>query len=819
MIELKSKTYDFLQGGGELGKFTRSFDWSTTSAGPVDEWPQSLRTIVDVILHSEVPMFLWWGDDMVQFYNDAYRPSLGDKGKHPGALGQKGVECWPEIWPIIKPLINRVREGGATWSEDQLIPIYRNGRIEDVYWTFGYSPVRDESGRIAGVLVICNETTKQVKALQKREESEKTLRSIVMHAPVGICIASGDLFVVEMVNDIYLELVGKKREALSSKPLWEVLPEVKETYGPILERVVRTGIAYEGKEQAVTLLKHGKEELVYVDFVYEPLKREDGVDGRKVMILAIDVTTKVIARKKIEESEQRYKTLITESTVAIALYVGPELRIQYVNEIMTRYWGKDMSVIGKTFMEAIPELQGQPFIDILRNVYALGESYIGTAEEAFLRVDGKLRPFYFNYIYKALRNSDGEIYGIHHMAMDVTEQVLSRKKVEQSEANLRNIILKAPVAMCILKGPDYVVEIANDRMFMLWGKRRDELLNKPIFVGLPEVRHQGFEQILRHVYETEETFYGDETPIDLPRDQGIETVYVSFVYEPFRDSEGVVSGIMAVASDVTEQVIARQKVEELVEERTRELGESNKSLQRSNAELAQFAYIASHDLQEPARKISTFTEMLQKNLQQIDDRSKNYLDKIEQASARMLSLIRDILSYSQLGKEKQQVSTVDLNFIVEAIENDFELLIEEKDAVITHDRLPVIEGIPVQINQLFANLISNALKFSHKDRHPRIHISCNQMTPDEVKNYKELKDDSIYYHIAFMDNGIGFSQKNASQIFDIFQRLHGKSDYEGTGIGLAMCKKIAQNHNGDIYAQSALGQGAIFHVLLPQSDG
>ena len=128
MIEEQIKTYHFLEGGGEMGRLTREFNWSATTLGPVSAWPQSLRTIVDVILHSEVPMLLWWGDDLIQFYNDAYRPSLGENGKHPVALGQPGAECWPETWTFIKPLIDQVREGGATWHVDQLVPIYRNGK-------------------------------------------------------------------------------------------------------------------------------------------------------------------------------------------------------------------------------------------------------------------------------------------------------------------------------------------------------------------------------------------------------------------------------------------------------------------------------------------------------------------------------------------------------------------------------------------------------------------------------------------------------------------------------------------------------------------
>ena len=140
----KIKPYHFLEGGGELGELTRSYNWAETPIGSVDKWPQSLRTTISIILRSDFPMFLWWGEEMIQFYNDAYRPSLGQCGKHPEALGQRAEKCWPEIWHIIYPLIEQVRNTGTSFfSADQLVPIYRNGRIEDVYWTFSYSPVID----------------------------------------------------------------------------------------------------------------------------------------------------------------------------------------------------------------------------------------------------------------------------------------------------------------------------------------------------------------------------------------------------------------------------------------------------------------------------------------------------------------------------------------------------------------------------------------------------------------------------------------------------------------------------------------------------
>ncbi len=174
------------QGGGEMGRRIREYDWASTAVGPIRDWPTSLVNALNIVLSSRFPMFIWWGSDLIQFYNDAYRPSLGNTGKHPAALGQRGEECWPEIWPVIYPLIQQVINGeGATWSEDQLIPIYRNGRLEDVYWTFSYSPIIDEKGAIRGVLVVCSENTEKVLAFHQLKESEDLLSFAIEAAELG----------------------------------------------------------------------------------------------------------------------------------------------------------------------------------------------------------------------------------------------------------------------------------------------------------------------------------------------------------------------------------------------------------------------------------------------------------------------------------------------------------------------------------------------------------------------------------------------------------------------------------------------------------
>ncbi len=269
------------------------------------------------------------------------------------------------------------------------------------------------------------------------------------------------------------------------------------------------------------------------------------------------------------------------------------------------------------------------------------------------------------------------------------------------------------------------------------------------------------------------------------------------------NSDNFVEGIMAVANEVTEQVNSREKIaswakelEIKVQERTKELAESNVQLQKSNKELEQFAYIASHDLQEPLRKINTFTQLLENSLVGVSEKSKTLLDKIYASSTRMLTLVNDVLTFSQISNEREKLRLVDLNMVLENIKSDFELLVEQKEATIEHRNLPVIEAIPVQMNQLFTNLLSNALKFSREDVKPVITITASPVSKNEIPEFPGFNPGLSYYIIQLKDNGIGFEQKNAEKIFDIFQRLHSKVQYAGTGIGLAPWQKNSPQSSG-----------------------
>ena len=248
-----------------------------------------------------------------------------------------------------------------------------------------------------------------------------------------------------------------------------------------------------------------------------------------------------------------------------------------------------------------------------------------------------------------------------------------------------------------------------------------------------------------------------------------------------------------------------------VKERTADLLETNSQLQ-------QFAHATSHDLQEPLRKIMTFCSRLQeKYTDELSDEAKVILGKIKNSSGRMITLIKDLLDYSQLINHEKLVEPTNLNEILKNVLTDFELLIEQKKATIQTDALLVIDAIPMQMDQLFYSLISNGLKFVKEGVPPVIQITSHMLPLNEIKKYPGLNISVQYCELIFKDNGIGLDQKYGLQIFAIFQRLHNRDLYDGTGIGLALCKKIVENHHGEIFVKAKENEGASFHVILPIS--
>ncbi len=1170
-------------------------DWSNTSLGNRNYWPQSLQTTLSILLNSKFPMFLFWGEDLICFYNDAYRPSLGKNGKHPEILGMPGKEAWPETWPIIEPIIINVLEGvEAVMFEDLLIPIFRNDKMEDVYWTFSYSAVYGESKNPQGVFVTCVETTEKVIALSKlneskdrlnfaihaaelatwdvnprtgvlsgdellkkwhgfedretldldvgfsivaekdrakltaafenammfssggtldhtytiinpktniprtirakgkatfdenkiatrmngivqdvteqvkaenekqnftalinvsndfiglinldfaftyinpaglkllgwnncqgknildciyhedgstasqlikniyandnihidirfynastgipfwikwnvftiktdlgnveclgtvctnitehkliqenlqsalliADESEKQFRTAVNQAPMAIAILRGKDRIIKMANSAYLSIIDKKYEEVVGKPFYSIIPEIKNILQEIIEGVFTTGKPFYGYEFPIELTRFGKTDLSYFNFVYHPLKEDDGVING-IMVVGTEVTSMVKTRQSLETKEKQFRNLVMQSSVAMAIFSGPDFIIELANtQMFTHIWRKnEKDVIGKKLIDIFPELADQLFIPLLKEVYETGNPCRQFEKPALVIGDDGPRTFFLDFEFMPFPEQDGTLSKIMITANDVTERVDARKQVEIAEERLRLATEATEIATWDLdlttreifysdrlskifghdpktvlthqqlrdhihrndidqvenafkialqnglykyearvikpdgtlswisthgkvifnnegkpvkmvgtmrditdeKSHQQILEESEEKFRLLadsvpqhiWISDADgniNYYNQSIYnyTGLTheEIKDNGWTKII-HPDDIEENVrrwhHSLDTGIDYFMEHRFKKADGEYRWHLSRavaqkDTQGNIQMWVGTSTDIQDQKSFSNELEKQVLERTRELEQKNVDLEKMNKELQSFAYISSHDLQEPLRKIQTFSSrIMDKELNNLSPQGHDYFIRMQRSAIRMQTLIDDLLSYSRTNTAERKFETVDLNNIVREVQDDLREELQQSNAVIQKNELCIISIIKFQFRQLLHNLISNSLKFTADDRNPQIQITGHI---DYGKNFShnKLLPEERYCYIKYEDNGIGFEPEFSEKIFELFQRLHAKGQFKGTGIGLSIVKKIVENHNGCIYANGELNKGAIFHIYLP----
>lgn len=399
---------------------------------------------------------------------------------------------------------------------------------------------------------------------------------------------------------------------------------------------------------------------------------------------------------------------------------------------------------------------------------------------------------------------------------------VSPESIQEELRLLENFFSHAPALFCFLKEPEHIFQFANARFLEVFGAA--EFKGKPFGDVYPTWQTDGLKKILDDVYNSGLSF--THTEIRVISRAGKE-IFLDITCQAFKNEKDAITGVLFFAYEVTERVVNRRQVEtntatleQHIMERTAMLQAANKSLEESNKSLREFASVASHDLQEPLRKIRTFAEIFRKQYASLlPEKGNSYIEKIMHAAVRMSTLIRDLLNYSKVISSQESFTPVSLNETVRQVIQDFDLLIEEKKAVvIVENELPVIEAIPLQMNQLFTNLLGNALKFSHPGRQPVVKISSMLLTSEEKNGLVDIKRAKDYLYITVTDNGIGFAPEFADQIFGVFERLNNPGDYEGSGIGLALCKRIVQNHRGSIRAESIENEQASFIIILPKTQ-
>lgn len=488
------------------------------------------------------------------------------------------------------------------------------------------------------------------------------------------------------------------------------------------------------------------------------------------------------------EELQLLKSALENTPLPIGVYAGIELKIILANEAMVRTLGKGHKIIGKLYTELLPELESQELFGQALSVMRTGVPFHAKESRVDIAMDGVMETHYFDYSFIPLRDAHGAVYAIMNTGSDVTDLVKARHSVEQAEEQLRLAISAGGLGT-------YVTDISTSEVVTsetfdeIWGTNgpltRADIISKIDPEDLP-IRVQAHEEA--------KTSGNINYEVRLKRGRRVRVSG-----KIISNEDGNPATIVGVVQDITETRKFSDELKRQVESRTGEL-------QRSNEDLLHFANLVSHDLKEPVRKISFFNALLNEKLEKYtDEESRQYFGKVQHATKRMKSIIDGVLNYSTLSESGQPVQKINLDEIIAAIKTDLELIIQEKKAILVQDNLPEIEGVTILLHQLFYNLIHNALKFSRPDEPPRVIISAKTISIDGTG----------YVRISIKDNGLGFDPTYSKKIFNAFERLHSKDEFEGTGLGLALCKRIAERHNGTIDAIGSRDDGAEFIIQLP----
>ncbi|MVN78809.1 PAS domain-containing protein [Hymenobacter sp. HMF4947] len=785
--------------------------------------------------------------------NANYQALVGERP----LLGRPLREAVPEIaqQPQLLAQLDHVYQTGETYYGQEIetqSDRTNSGALTTTYFNLVHQATRDAQGHISGVITFAYDVTAQVLARRQVEqlnqeletrvqqrtqalaEQRRQLRQILAQVPAAIASLEGPEHRFAFTNDIYRTLVGNR--ATLGQPSAEAQPElVAQGFIDLLDRVYTTGEPYLGREIPVRLLDAATQQTqtLYVDFSYQPLRDEQGgITG--ILTFAVDETEKVLARRQADtlqaalltvaqrqaqEREDLFQTF-EQAPAAIMLLREPEHRIEYANPAYQRFF-PGQALQGHRLADAHPNAEASGALARLDRVYQSGETFVGREEPVLLTLEEGQPPQtrYFNFTYQPYRENDQTV-GVSVFATDATEQALARQQREAQQSELRRIFEQAPVAIAIMRGPSLVVELANQAVAAIWGRSSAQTLGRPYFEAVPDTAGQGFEEILAGVLRTGEPFFVREAPVTLDRGHtDLPTqAYVNFGFHPLYDEHGATWGLIAVGTEVTEQVLARQQVQELNKElaglnhtlqlTNTELNQSNTQLTRTNVDLDTFVYTASHDLKAPITNIEGLLTALHDVLPaqvQSEETTAHILRLLQGAVERFQLTIEQLTDISRLQQAQNlPAEQVHLGPVVADVRLDLLPQLTAAGAQLTVDISPDSQVLfaPKNLRSVVYNLLSNAIKYRAPDRVPVIALRATR-APGAVV-------------LTVQDNGLGLSEAQQRQLFGLFQRLH--THVEGTGVGLYMVKRIVENAGGTITVQSREGVGATFTVRLPLSS-
>lgn len=411
------------------------------------------------------------------------------------------------------------------------------------------------------------ETGPQKSVQSAQQKIHEQAYQLFLNAPAAFSIYKGANYVVELANNTAIELAGKGA-GIIGKPILDILPEIEaQGFIKLLDQVVQTGNPYHAYEAPVTLTIDGNCKTLFVNFVYQPLFDEDG-NTTGVMAFAIDVSEQVEARQKIEASRKRLRNVLEQSPIPTLILKGNDLIVDIANRPMADLWPAGALQEGKPLLTILPHATKHYYYDLLLSVINTGKTYYEHEAPAwfFDNVTGDNR--FFEFVYQPFTEAEATISGVMVIATEVTEQVISRRQLLESETNFRTLVMQAPVGICILEGGEFTITETNNSFLHISGRQKEEVLNKPIWKSIPEMKTLGFDNILQQVSETGKAYKGKEFPVHILKGQLQHEIYVDFVFEPLKEKDGSIKKILVLAIDVSDKVFARKQLED-VEERAR----------------------------------------------------------------------------------------------------------------------------------------------------------------------------------------------------------------------------------------------------------
>jgi PAS domain S-box-containing protein len=739
-------------------------------------------------------------DFTVELANELY---LNHVNKGAELIGQKLFDALPELeGQGIREMLNSVHSTGVPFIGNEVeVILYRNGISETRYFNFVYKPLEDGE-TIPGIMVVCSEVTTEVVAKEKISENEHRLNIAIEATALGtyeVNLKTGKL----IYSERYLEIFGyaPHEKPTHTELIKFVHPEDLHIREKAFNEAYNTSrLLYEVR----IILRDGSIRWLRANGT---LFFDENNVAEKMFGTTTDITEEKHAKEKIRKANEVLEIALQSAklgTYELNIKSGKANFSNLCKEIFG--FDSDKNVTIDDVRNAThPDDREITRVNMLE---ALADKRNYQAEYRIVIPDNSIR--WIATSGKGIYDAEGNVKKLIGVYENITERKEAEEELNLSVQKFRLLADAMP-------------------QFVWTGDTSGNLnyFNQSVFdyTGLSpaQVYIEGWLQIVHPDDREENTrqwMHAIETGEDFLFEHRFKKITGEYRWQlsraiPQRNKAGEIQMWVGTSTDIQDQKTMAQYLEGLVKERTKELKNANIELESMNLELRSFTYISSHDLQEPLRKIQTFVSRIEESDgNTLSKDGANYFIRIQQSANKMKTLINDLLTYSRTSAAEKIFETTNLNLLLQEIKVEFTESLKEKDGSLEISNMPEISAIPFQLRQLFINLISNAIKFSKPAIPPIIKITSSLLLGNETGN-TNAHDNELYHQITVSDNGIGFDEIYKDKIFEVFQRLHPKTEFEGTGIGLSICNKIAQNHNGFITAHGALNKGATFIIYLP----